>query len=647
MVEIGLQLLAPHDSSPDPLASNSPQVPESGPLTAIFEVTHKPYTIEGETETPVPNFQMKTLQRLLRYIDGRLDSVTSTGGSSSHRLSLQIQRGFPVLEPKTISEEDESTRQPFPNLRLAREPTLEELTFFAEKLRGLKATFYASSKSSFAHHLTSYLTAWGMDVSHIPTDGCPIQVDTPPSRSQSSSPEREGPMSPNISEAGTQDQPASALSANGTPHSCYPSFIIIDDDVAALQARLLETRMQMPNAPAPVRLKRPHLIPGQRTRSTPSVPRAPIKTASTDSLVILHFTNLANFKAVKDIMQASFPWSTSSMNALPEVIVVPKPAGPRRFLTALYTAITKPLVDPFFHPIATSPMSPAGPAASPFFALNGTILTPDESTTPNNDKITESSTSPTMPENLSDQQPNKPPPASPLAFDDIEYFSKAAKPFGGSASSGLLIQSPDGRPAGIFFDAHPKPLSRSGSTSRPNDKDGGLKAAAERRRGTVPKAVSGEIPLKVGDTFSSLSKPRVPPLRMSTSDTNQTKGKALETRTIISSANGSAALGVSTSMVPPGSEQGRERTGEGREKSGRGSLPPNGLGNDATVVTSSPLGASLSVLPRVSSSRRSTDQKAGAPIGKSKKGSEIVPPISVLIVEGEKSYPDSMALSDL
>lgn len=596
MVEIGLQLLTP-DSLPDPLASNSPQAPENGPLTGIFEVTHKPYTTEGETETPTPNFQMKTLQRLLSYINGRLDSATTTGGASSYRLSLQLQRGFPILEPKIISEEDESTRQPFPNLRLAREPTLEELAFFAEKLKGLKATFYASSKSSFAHHLTSYLTAWGMDVSHIPTDGCPIQVDTPPSKPQPSCPEREGQMLPNSSDAGLEDQPVSALSANGTLQSCYPSFIIIDDDVAALQARLLETRMQTLSAPTPVRFKRPHLVPGQRTRSTPSVPRAPTKTAPTDPLVILHFTNLANFKVVKDIMQASFLWSTPSMDVLPEVIVVPKPAGPRRFLTALYTAITKPVVDPFFHPIATSPMSPAGQAASPFFARNGTSSTPGESTTPNNEKlITEPSTSPTITENLSNQQSNQPRAASPLVFDDIEYFSKAAKPFGGSASSGLLIQSPDGRPAGIFFDAHPKPLSRSGSTSRPNDKEGGLKVATERRKGTVPKAISG---------------PRSP------------TGSRMR-----------MVPGVSMSTIPPGSEQGRERTGEGREKSGRGSLPPNGLSNDIAAVTSSPLGASSSVLPRVSSTRRSTDQRADVSTGKSKKGGEIVPPISVLIVEG-------------
>ena len=589
---------------------------------------HKPYAVEGETETPTPNFQTRTLQQLLSRINGQLDLATTTGGGSSYRLSLQLQRGFPTLEPKKFSEEDEASRQPFPNLRLAREPTLEELAFFAERLKGLKATFYASSKSSFAHHLTSYLTAWGMDVSHIPTDGCPIQVDSPPSQSQPSSPSQESPTLASSSDTGTKDQNAGALPANATPQSCSPSFIIIDDDVAALQARLLETRMQTLSAAAVARLKRPHLALGQRTRSTPSVPRAPINTSLTDSLVILHFTNLANFKAVKDVMQASFPLSTSSVDVFPEVIVVPKPAGPRRFLTALYTAITKPLVDPFFHPIATSPMSPAGQAISPFFAPNGMTSPLGESTTPNNDKIiTDPSTSPTMPENDSNQQSNQPLPASPLVFDDIEYFSKAAKPFGGSASSGLLIQSPDGRPAGIFFDAHPKLLSRSGSTSRPSDKEGDPKVATGRRRLTVPKAVSGEIPLKVGDTLASLPKTRTPLLRMSTSDVNKTKGKAPEARIIVSQANGSAASGVTTSIVPPGSEQ-------GREKSGRGSLPPNGPGNESTAVTSSVLGPSQLVLPHVSSSRRSVDQRSDAPKGKSKKGGEIVPPISVLIVEG-------------
>ena len=637
MVEIGLQLSAPHDSSPspDPLARNSPQVPENGPLIGIFEVTHTPYAAEGKTEIPAPSFQTRTLQRLLNYINGQLDSTTTTGGVSSYRLSIQLQRGFPILEPTKIPERDEAARQPFPNLRLAREPTLEELGLFSEKLKGLKATFYASSESAFAHHLTSYLTAWGMDVSHIPPDGCLIQVDSPPSKSQPSSPSGESPTLPNSSDAGTPEQTAAPPSAIGTVQSHGPSFIIIDDDVAALQARLLETQMQTLSAPGPARFKRPQLFPGQRTRSTPSVPRGPIKTASTDSLVILHFANLANFKAVKDVMQASlFPWSTSSIDVLPEVIVIPKPAGPRRFLTALYTAITKPLVDPFFHPIATSPMSPAGQTASPF-TPDGAISTPGESTTPNNEKvITESPTPPTMPENLSIQQSNQPLPASPLAFDDIEYFSKAAKPFGGSASSGLLIQSPDGRPAGIFFNAHPKPLSRSGSTSRPNDRDGGPKVVAERRKIMAPKAVSSDIPLQVDDTLAALPTlptMRAPLVRMSTLDIKLTKGKAPDTRTVVPPANGSVASGVSMSIVPPGNDQ-------GREKSGRGSLPSNGLGHDATAVTSSPLGASQATQPRASSSRRPTDRRADTPNGKSKKGCEIVPPISVLIVEGQVSY---------
>lgn len=584
---------------------------------------HKPYAIEGDAEAPAPNFQTRTLQRLLSCINGQLVSAKTTSGASSYRLSLPLQRGFPILGPKEISEEEEATRQPFPNLRLASEPTLEELALFSERLKGLKATFYASSKSSFAHHLTSYLTSWGMDVSHIPTDGCPIQVDSPPSKSQPSSPSQESPTLVSGSATGTQDQSAAAPLADSTLQPCSPSFIIIDDDFAALKARLLEIRMQTLSATASAGLKRP---PRQRTRSMPSVHCAPTETSLTDSLVILHFTNLANFKAVKDVMQASFSLSTSRIDVLPEVIVVPKPAGPRRFLTALYTALTKPLVDPFFHPIATSPMSPTGQTISPFFPSNGMTSTSGESTTPNNDKIaTEPSTSPTKLENLSSQQSTQPPSASPLVFDDIEYFSKASKPFGGSASSGLLIQSPDGRPAGIFFDAHPKLLSRSGSTSRPNDKDGGLSVAAERRKSIPAKAVSGEIPLKAGDTLASRPKTRTPLLRMSTPDIIKAKGKAPEAHVIGSQANGSAASAVTASIVSPE---------PGREIFGRGPLPTNGPGNDPTTVMNSAPSPSQSVLPQVSSSRRSVDQRAGAPNGKSKKGGEIVPPISVLIVEG-------------
>lgn len=42
-------------------------------------------------------------------------------------------------------------------------------------------------------------------------------------------------------------------------------------------------------------------------------------------------------------------------------------------------------------------------------------------------------------------------PSSPLSADAREYFSETAARMGSSSASGMMIQSPDGRPAGIFF----------------------------------------------------------------------------------------------------------------------------------------------------------------------------------------------------
>lgn len=52
-------------------------------------------------------------------------------------------------------------------------------------------------------------------------------------------------------------------------------------------------------------------------------------------------------------------------------------------------------------------------------------------------------------------------PSSPLPADALEYFSETAARMGNSGASGMMIQSPDGRPAGIFF--QPKTASNLGS----------------------------------------------------------------------------------------------------------------------------------------------------------------------------------------
>lgn len=115
--------------------------------------------------------------------------------------------------------------------------------------------------------------------------------------------------------------------------------------------------------------KRPSL--SSRARSSPHVRQlmTPLTTEPASppkrGVIIVHFTSLSNYSNVRDCIQSIFTPGLSS-NSLPEVIVIPKPVGPRRFLTALHTAINRPIVDPFFTPIATSPLSPSGSYGSSY-----------------------------------------------------------------------------------------------------------------------------------------------------------------------------------------------------------------------------------------------------------------------------------------
>jgi osomolarity two-component system response regulator SSK1 len=57
-------------------------------------------------------------------------------------------------------------------------------------------------------------------------------------------------------------------------------------------------------------------------------------------------------------------------------------------------------------------------------------------------------------------------PPSPLALpDNVEYFSATAQKLGNSPSSGVVIQSPDGQTAGIYFHPRSKTTSRNASSN--------------------------------------------------------------------------------------------------------------------------------------------------------------------------------------
>ena len=356
------------------------------------------------------------MSRLLQQVGGEFVTNLKPPSFSQGRgseLTVTLDHGLiedPPSNPDIV---------PCMHVELSPEPTLQELATFSETLRGKKVTLCANSRGSFAHHLSSYLTAWGLDVSHYALD--PLQS--------------RGPQD--------ADNDAALFQPSAGPSTPQASFVLIDDNIEilkeSLQAIKADGSPQNPTSPKP----RPSLM--HRPKSTPQLLRGlPNLSRLVQNTTIVHFTSLANYKRVKDIIQS---FVASSQKQLPEVLVIPKPAGPRRVLTALYTALKKPVVDPFFSPIATTPTTPASRNSSFYFphdqqkGKQGPRPSVSNRRT-DSDKSTKSQV----------DREYAPVPPSPLSVSDsIEYFSDSTMKLGASPSSGLVLQSPDGQPAGIFF----------------------------------------------------------------------------------------------------------------------------------------------------------------------------------------------------
>ena len=455
IIEIGLQLVPQSPSStPRPDVKKDPSVDANGPLLCIFEIVHNA-ALSNNTTTPraeinpfsrlaedhaatTPKLDTLLCQRLLEQQraslkkDVRVNSPLSSGmPRKGYELSVLLPRGEPLTAQ--LSAEEDAARQPFVGMRLAKEPTLAELSTFAESLRGKKVALHASLGSLFARHLTSYLGAWGLDISHTPI-------------------EDEGEPEPLL-----EPSPLS-LHLRDTDR-----FIIIDDDVTVLRRELLKMCSNTSLLKARP-TKRPTL--GMRAKSTPQLrPQVRIKTP-----VLIHFTSLANYTQVRDVVASIFGSSSARDGAYyhPEVMVIPKPVGPRRFLTALHTAVNQPLVDPSFSPIATTPRSPGGylwartPTESPREGFFEPV----------------------------DEQPE------PTATPASEYFN----------SGGVIIQSPDGR-MGIQFEPPIRGERRSSYSQRAPEKK------PRRASGTEPPAPSPpHRQSKLSETTERKTLPSNPPL---------------------------------------------------------------------------------------------------------------------------------------
>ncbi|KAH8102810.1 hypothetical protein DFH11DRAFT_1735128 [Phellopilus nigrolimitatus] len=502
--------------SPSRTSSSTPDF--DGPLWCTFDVGHKfaapdsipvmegsPRVVAGTSLFRAkPALDTIFFRRLLVQLSGTIKEdlqprLFSPGRSCEFSLALEAGSAELLTRPPNHSAEEEAVRQPYANanIRLASEPSLEELFQFAETMKGKKVALHASAKGSFAHHLTSYLTAWGLDVSHMSASVFEVSsasedaMDTHSPGSKDDGYRVSPPMpmteSPGSTESPVEDQ------LNEKAVDSNPAFILIDDDVVALRSRLVQLRSE-----PPFNLhinQRPRLSSYHRPKSSPQIYRAKgVKPSFTGAAV----ASLSPFPG----------------NYIPEIIVLPKPAGPRRLLTALRTAIVKPIVDPFFSPIATSPLSPNGLGANPFSPFFGNPSPSQKSNRTPVSPRTNSDRSSRSSKDAVEFVPRLPP--SPLReTDSMEYFSEAAAKLGTSPSSGLVIQSPDGQPAGIFF--HPRgsgtklhrpdsgPSSPNTVVSPPNlvRDAGNLKPPEHRRSALLRRASPGDSTAVPGDRTKS------------------------------------------------------------------------------------------------------------------------------------------------
>lgn len=582
------------------------------------------------------------MRRLLCQVGASLEQDLSPRSLIAGRtceITVKLERGdSSVVNARTASPPEDTSYQLLSGIRVADEPTLEELAQFTETLRGKKVKLYANSRGAFAHHLTSYLTSWGLDVTHVsadagaeiafgPGDSSAATVPSGPSqRTIGGNPLRSTTIGVGLqgfAQTTPQQSPSPHPTTERQATSAAPSFIFIDDDVAILRERLRKLRV---NQLYPLTLrKRPALSPHHRPKSNPHILRA-AGTGINVPVVIVHFTSLVNYKFVKDVIQSDLQTHQGSASGIPEVMIIPKPAGPRRFLTALHTAVTKPIVDPFFMPIATSPITTG---QGSFFNFNNPgTRTPSPksssiSTIPTHSHRTSSDRSTRSPKETPGDPVNIPPP-SPLSMSDsMEYFSEAAAKLGASPSSGLVIQSPSGQPAGIFF--HPKGRGTKGSPGLVIERDRGQPLTpSERVRTTFYQSSDNEV---AGSPHRSLSHSPI-------------------TFSSLHAASNPPPVHTEPHDSPPGCAKSKS-TKPGLSRGDENPMPSS-PGRSATSMNimqqlASPPhpsstfenGGTIPPAPRRPSRRPSADPKQSPQTAKD--GGIVVPPISVLIVDGKLS----------
>ncbi|TIB80295.1 hypothetical protein E3Q22_01974 [Wallemia mellicola] len=497
-------------------------------LTCTFEIQHyhpkaSAFSLQQQN-IPSPFLANLVTRHILSdlVVDLKSRPVFACTPDEPHRrcydFVLSLLEGDPLPE-SLLTPEEEASRQPFgQNFALAREPTIRELETLATKdLYNYEAEFYCHPDNIFAKHICGYLSSWRMQVNVHNIDNGDSANDLSSQSQNTKVPlttertsENEEMTPSDVSNDNTSFETGLGVnSENHTigaedesgKHTDIPNkarFIIIDDDIITFKKTLNSERLKV--------IRRYHQSLASQTKVlNPQTNRPSLHSRHTNSSQLdqpsssqinnggpyfIHFTSLENYKLVIDaILSARVPLDTSSNESfnfdLPNIQVLPKPAGPRRVLTALHTSINKPVVDPHFRPLATTPLSPSvytGTSGSrssfysSFNASRSSLGRTEEDKTPS-DQIghrSPSISSQQLNDNLSPQFHHKnlandsqsnvssisrgsQSVTSPMDTTAINYFSHKAAELG-DGNKGMLIQSHDGRAAGVFFDPTQSPV---------------------------------------------------------------------------------------------------------------------------------------------------------------------------------------------
>lgn len=322
---------------------------DSGNLGIDIEISLIPCTKSREnvmytcTSDFLPN-QIETLGGTVKVSGSAEDGVQTVEISFEAQLCTEDSVLFVPSDLTAVDDKNDAEDQ-------------HALENFHELLKDMKIALYAMDNSIFAKHLTRCLTNWSMNITHFSINELRQQLDSvgserslkdavlsPPALYPHQAPFPVSHGSPCITPSMTESESYTTTEAN---------FIIIDDDIPTLKRQIMNRQAAIAHdTPARPRTN------GRRTKSGFNG-RLDIRYPDlSPQSTIIFFTSMKNYKQVREIMMSNMnPWSKQSF-ALAHIVAIPKPACPRRILTALFTAWNKKSVDPQFTPIATLPTSP-------------------------------------------------------------------------------------------------------------------------------------------------------------------------------------------------------------------------------------------------------------------------------------------------